>query len=83
MPILSLNIVFKQVWSLRSRGDGSDTLTSQWTYNLHKKSINSLTFLDGLRLAASCDSRWLNTKQSITFPISKSFKVYQQLYCKD
>ncbi|CAH1187105.1 unnamed protein product, partial [Phyllotreta striolata] len=44
-----------KLWSMRSQGDGFSTSNCQWTYNSHKKSILSITFLESLRLVASCD----------------------------
>ena len=45
-----------KVWSIRSQGDGTSAVAPQWTYSLHKKAINNVLFLDGLRLAVSCDT---------------------------
>lgn len=45
-----------KLWSMRSQGDGLNTCYCQWTYNAHRKSILSITFLESMRLVASCDS---------------------------
>lgn len=45
-----------KLWSMRSQGDGLNSCYCQWTYNAHKKSILSITFLESMRLVASCDS---------------------------
>ncbi len=45
-----------KVWSLRSQGDGTAKVGSQWTYSLHKRSVFFVTFLERARLAVSCDS---------------------------
>lgn len=45
-----------KLWSMRSQGDGLNTCYCQWTYTTHKKSILSVTFVESLRLVASCDS---------------------------
>ena len=45
-----------KVWSLRSQGDGSANISPQWSYNMHRKSILSVYFLDNINLAVSCDT---------------------------
>ncbi|KAJ8926519.1 hypothetical protein NQ314_021121 [Rhamnusium bicolor] len=45
-----------KLWSLRSQGDGFNTSNCQWTYSAHKKSILTITFIESMRLVASCDS---------------------------
>ena len=45
-----------KIWSLRSQGDGTNTIGPQWTYSSHKKSISNVSFLESLRLAVSCDT---------------------------
>ncbi|XP_018566395.1 WD repeat-containing protein 81 isoform X2 [Anoplophora glabripennis] len=45
-----------KLWSLRSQGDGFSTSNCQWTYSAHKKSILTITFIESMRLVASCDS---------------------------
>ncbi|XP_071962714.1 WD repeat-containing protein 81-like [Antedon mediterranea] len=44
-----------RVWSLTSHGNGSHKASSRWTYYLHKRAAFSVTFLESVRLAASCD----------------------------
>ena len=45
-----------KVWSLRSQGDGVSTVGPQWSYTSHKKSILNVSFLENMRLVASCDT---------------------------
>ena len=45
-----------KIWSLRSQGDGTSTIGPQWTYSSHKKSIATVSFLESIRLAVSCDT---------------------------
>uniref|UniRef100_A0A8D9AX21 WD repeat-containing protein 81 n=1 Tax=Cacopsylla melanoneura TaxID=428564 RepID=A0A8D9AX21_9HEMI len=45
-----------KLWTLRNQGDGSATTSPQWTYSYHRKSVLALSFIDRLRLVASCDS---------------------------
>lgn len=45
-----------KVWSLRSQGDGTSSINPSWSYNMHKKSIFSVHFLDNINLAVSCDT---------------------------
>lgn len=45
-----------KLWSLRSQGDGFSTSNCQWTYSAHKKSILTITFIESMRLVASCDN---------------------------
>jgi len=42
------------VWFVQ--GDGTAISQCQWTYSGHRKTVLAITFLDSLRLAASCDS---------------------------
>ena len=45
-----------KLWAIRSCGDGSAKSGCQWTYTAHKKSVFAVTFLESVRVAASCDS---------------------------
>ncbi|CAG0896539.1 unnamed protein product, partial [Cyprideis torosa] len=45
-----------KLWSLRSQGDGSSSVSCQWTYAAHKKPVFAATYLSSSRLVASCDS---------------------------
>ena len=45
-----------KVWSLRSQGDGSAVMTPQWSYNMHKKSVFSVYFMESMSMSVSCDS---------------------------
>ena len=45
-----------KIWSLRSLGDGLNTVSPQWSYTSHKKSIQNVSFLENLRWVVSCDS---------------------------
>ncbi|XP_064623672.1 WD repeat-containing protein 81-like [Lineus longissimus] len=45
-----------KLWAIRSNGDGSMKSGCQWTYTAHKKSVFAVTFLESIRVAATCDS---------------------------
>ena len=45
-----------KVWSIRSQGDGTNTMGPQWSYSSHKRSVTNVSFLESLRLAVSCDT---------------------------
>jgi len=46
-----------KVWSLRSQGDGSESVGPQWTFAQHKKGVffTTASFIENLRQVASCD----------------------------
>ncbi|XP_050432817.1 WD repeat-containing protein 81 [Adelges cooleyi] len=45
-----------KLWSLRNQGDGDSVSQCQYTYNKHKKSVLSVTYMEKFHTVASCDS---------------------------
>ncbi|XP_052767541.1 WD repeat-containing protein 81-like isoform X2 [Mya arenaria] len=45
-----------KLWSIQSFGDGTGRCRSQFSYNLHKKSVFSVAYMENQKLVASCDS---------------------------
>ncbi|UJR33618.1 hypothetical protein I4U23_021053 [Adineta vaga] len=43
------------VWKVENQNDNATKVESRWSYNGHRKSVFAISFLDSLRLAATCD----------------------------